>query len=84
MDGSSLAKHPRVSRDMMIISQWLKSRSPAREGGMRRDGEEETHINLMNIHGEAELPSEVDSRLRVWGAVGERCRQQLFVHSPHA
>lgn len=41
-----------------------------------RVGGKDAHINLMNIHGEAELPSEVDSGVRVWGAVGERCRQR--------
>lgn len=30
----------------------------------------------MNIHGGAELPSEGDSGVGVWGAVGERCRQR--------
>lgn len=42
----------------------------------RRWGGEDAHINLMNIHGDAELPSEVGSGVRVWGAVGERCRQR--------
>lgn len=61
MDQSRTVKQHHVSRDM-IISQWLKSRSLAWEEGGGGAGGEDAHINLMNIHGEALLPSEVDYR----------------------